>query len=46
MELCIDIDTDKMQPKRLSNVIWDWPRLCRGSNTEKKVKLALSLETF
>ena len=26
MKLCVQIDIDKMQPKRLSNVIWD----CRG----------------
>ena len=29
--------------KGLSNIIWDWPRRCRGSNSEK-VKIALSLE--
>ena len=36
MKLCIHIDIDKMQPKKLSNVILDWPRRCRGSDSEKQ----------
>ena len=36
MKFCIHIDIYKMQPKRLSNDIWDWSRFCRGSNSETK----------
>ena len=43
MKFCIHIDIDKMYRMRLSNMLWDWPRRCRGSNFEK-VKIALSLE--
>ena len=35
MKFCIYLDIDKMQPKRLSNIIWDWSRFCRGSNSEE-----------
>ena len=36
MKCCIHIDIDKMLPKRLSNISWDWSRFCRGSNSEEK----------
>ena len=39
MEFCIYIDIDKMYPIRLSNDICDWLSFCRGSNSEKKVRL-------
>ena len=39
MKFCIHIDINKMYPMRLSNDIWDWLSFCRGSNSEKKVRL-------
>ena len=46
MKLCIHIDIDKMLPKRLSNVIWDWPTRCRGSDSEKQWNWPYLLELF
>ena len=40
---CINIDIDKIQPKRLRNDIFHWSRLCRAPNSEKVI-MALSLE--
>ena len=40
---CVNIDIDKIWPKRLRNVIFHWSRFCRTRNSEK-VKMALSLE--
>ena len=39
MKFCVHIDIDKMYRKRLSNDIGDWLSFCRGSNSEKKVRL-------
>ena len=39
VKFCIHIDIDKMYPLKLSNDICDWLSFCRGSNSEKKVRL-------
>ena len=40
---CVNIDIDKIYPKRLRNDIFHWSRLCRAPNSEKVI-MALSLE--
>ena len=35
IKFCIPIDIEKMYPIRLSNDIWVWLSICRGSNSEK-----------
>ena len=40
MKLCINTDIDKMYPMRLSNDIWDWLSLWRGSNSGKSESIA------
>ena len=44
MKFCIHIDIDKMKQMRLSNDIWDWSRLRRGSNSKKSETFWYSLE--
>ena len=43
IDFCVNIDIDKILPKRLWNVIFHLSRFCRAPNSEK-VKMALSLE--
>ena len=43
IKFCLNIDINKISPKRLRNDIFHQSRLCRAPNSEK-VKMALSLE--
>ena len=45
INFCVNIDFDKIQPKRLRTDIFYWSRLCQAPNFEK-VKMALSLELW